>query len=152
MNKLEHIKRGLNKKCPCCGLTPIFKTYIKTFNKCKICGIKLSDYKSDDGPAYITIFLIGHLLIPLILLTEKYFSPSLFLQMLIWPLITVVSSLWLLPRVKGAFIGVQIFLNDKSRKTWQFYFNLYKVQYGQIKYNTGKNGEYSKYGILLRQI
>ena len=37
--------------------------------------------------------------------------------MLIWPLITVFSSLWLLPRVKGAFIGVQIFLDDKSRKT-----------------------------------
>ena len=117
MNKLEHIKRGFNKRCPCCGLTPIFRSYVKTYNKCKCCGIKLSDYKSDDGPAYITIFIIGHILIPLILLTEKYFSPSLYLQMFIWPLITVFSSLWLLPRVKGAFIGVQIFLDDKSRKT-----------------------------------
>tara|TARA_B100000886_G_C20204536_1_gene399806 strand:- start:22 stop:375 length:354 start_codon:yes stop_codon:yes gene_type:complete len=117
MNKFEHIKRGFNKKCPCCGLTPIFISYVKTYKTCKSCGIKLSDYKSDDGPAYITIFIIGHILIPLILLTEKYFSPLLLLQMLIWPLITVLSSLWLLPRVKGAFIGVQIYLNDKSRKT-----------------------------------
>ena len=117
MNKLELMKRGFSKKCPYCGLTPIFKGYVKTFSTCKSCGIKLSDYKSDDGPAYITIFIVGHLLIPLILLTEKYFSPSLFLQMLIWPLITIFTSLWLLPRVKGAFIGVQIFLDDKSRKT-----------------------------------
>ena len=64
MNKLEHMKRGFNKRCPCCGLTPMFKSYVKTFNKCKCCGIKLSDYKSDDGPAYITIFIIGHILIP----------------------------------------------------------------------------------------
>ena len=62
-------------------------------------------------------FLIFFIILPLILLTEKYFSPSLYLQMLIWPLITAFSSLWLLPRVKGAFIGVQIFLDDKSRKT-----------------------------------
>ncbi len=57
MNKLEHMKRGFRKRCPCCGLTPIFKSYVKTYNKCRCCGIKLSDYKSDDGPAYITIFI-----------------------------------------------------------------------------------------------
>ena len=117
MKKLEHMKRGFKKTCPSCGLTPIFVSYIKTHNKCKNCGIKFSDYKSDDGPAYITIFAVGHILIPLILLTEKHFSPSLFSQLLIWPLITVFTTLWLLPRVKGAFIGVQIILNDKARKT-----------------------------------
>ena len=39
--------------------------------------------------------------------------------MIFWPLLTVVFSLWLLPKVKGAFIAAQIFLNDKKieRKT-----------------------------------
>ena len=50
MNKLEHIKRGFNKRCPCCGLTPIFKSYVKTYKKCKCCGINalfwnLCDFK-----------------------------------------------------------------------------------------------------------
>ncbi len=117
MSRLKFMKRGFRKKCPHCGKTPIFIKYIKTFQKCSKCGIKLSQYKSDDGPAYITIFIVGHILIPVILLVEKHFSPSLILQMFIWPILTIIFSLWLLPRVKGAFIGMQIFLGDKASKT-----------------------------------
>ena len=117
MNKFVLIKRGFLKKCPHCGKSPIFHKYVKTFKKCKNCGIALSDYKSDDGPAYITIFIVGHILIPLILLAEKYFSPPILSQMIVWPIVTILLSLWLLPRIKGAFIGIQIFLGDKSGKT-----------------------------------
>ena len=111
------IKRGFTRKCPSCGKSPIFVKYIKTFNKCSQCGIILSDYKSDDGPAYITIFLVGHILIPIILFIEKYFSPPIYIQMISWPILTILMSLWLLPRIKGAFIALQIFLDDKSGKT-----------------------------------
>ncbi len=117
MEKFVLIKRGFLKKCPYCGRSPIFIKYIKTFKKCKSCGIALSAYKSDDGPAYVTIFIVGHILIPLILLAEKYFSPPILLQMIVWPVATILLSLCLLPRIKGAFIGIQIFLGDKSRKT-----------------------------------
>ena len=113
-SKLSHLKRGFLKKCPRCGESPIFLGYIKTYKSCKSCGIKFSNYKSDDGPAYCTIFLVGHLLIPLILIVEKKFSPEILYQMIFWPLLTVVFSLWLLPKVKGAFIAAQIFLNDKE--------------------------------------
>ena len=47
-------------------------------------------------------------------IVEKNFSPSIIFQMIFWPILTVVASLWLLPKVKGAFIAVQIFLNDKK--------------------------------------
>ncbi len=114
MNKIEFIKRGFSKKCPVCGRSPIFIKYVKTFSKCKNCGTKLSNYKSDDGPAYITILIIGHLIIPIILLIEKHYSPALLIQMTFWPILTILLCLWLLPRIKGAFIGIQIFLDDKS--------------------------------------
>ena len=55
-------------------------SYIKTLNNCGSCGLKFSDYKSDDGPAYCTIFLVGHLLIPLILIVEKILAPQLFFK------------------------------------------------------------------------
>ena len=112
-SKILFIKRGLKKKCPNCGNFPIFSKYIKTFNKCKNCGINFTDYKSDDGPAYCTIFIVGHILIPLILLTEKHLSPPTILQMIIWPVLTIFLTLWLLPKIKGAFLAFQIFVNDK---------------------------------------
>ena len=113
-SKFNQLKRGFSKRCPKCGKSPIFLTYIKTLDYCKSCGIKFSNYKSDDGPAYCTIFLVGHFLIPLILIVEKKFSPAIFYQMVLWPLLTIISCLWLLPKVKGAFIAAQIFLNDKK--------------------------------------
>ena len=113
-NKFRLLKRGFLKKCPICGSFPIYSKYLKIYENCKKCGLKLSDYKSDDGPAYFTIFIVGHILIPAILLIEKKFSPSISLQMIFWPLATIFLSLWLLPRIKGAFIALQIFLDDKQ--------------------------------------
>tara|TARA_Y100000813_G_C24135976_1_gene339958 strand:+ start:244 stop:591 length:348 start_codon:yes stop_codon:yes gene_type:complete len=112
-NKLKFLRRGFAKKCPNCGLFPIFSKYVKTHEKCSKCGISFSKYKSDDGPAYFTIFIVGHILIPLILLTEKNFSPPILLQMILWPIITIIITLWLLPKVKGAFLAFQIFVKDR---------------------------------------
>ena len=114
MNRGSYIKRGFKKKCPACGEVPLYIKFLKTHHKCKSCGIKLSNYKSDDGPAYLTIFIVGHIIIPLVLLTEKKLSLSIYLQMFFWPLLTLALSLWLLPKIKGAFIGFQISVDDKT--------------------------------------
>ncbi len=114
LKKISLVKRGFLKRCPICGISPIFSKYIKTFKKCKNCGLNFTKYKSDDGPSYFTIFAVGHIIIPLILLLEKNLSPPLILQMILWPLLTIILSLWLLPRIKGTFIAIQITVADKS--------------------------------------
>ena len=55
-SKFNQLKKGFSKKCPC--KIAIFLSYIKTLNNCGSCGLKFSDYKSDDGPTYCTIFLV----------------------------------------------------------------------------------------------
>tara|TARA_B100000886_G_scaffold339544_1_gene305338 strand:+ start:1111 stop:1452 length:342 start_codon:yes stop_codon:yes gene_type:complete len=112
--KAKMLKRGFSKKCPNCGISPLFPKYLKTYKKCEECGIDFTKYKSDDGPAYCTVFILGHIIIPIILLTEKNFSIPLVFQMTFWPLVTVVSTLWLLPKIKGAFIGLQISVKDSN--------------------------------------
>ena len=112
-NKIKFLKRGFEKKCPNCGMFPIYLKYVKTHEKCAKCGINFSEYKSEDGPAYFTIFIVGHILIPLILLTEKNFSPPTSIQMIIWPFVTLVLTLWLLQKIKGAFLAFQIFVKDR---------------------------------------
>lgn len=114
MKRGNYIKRGFKKKCPACGEVPLYIEFLKTYKKCTSCGIKLSNYKSDDGPAYLTILIVGHIIIPLVLLAEKKLSPSIYFQMFFWPLLTLVLSLWLLPKIKGAFIGFQISVDDKT--------------------------------------
>ncbi len=112
---LKAIKRGFNKNCPRCGHHSIYKSYIKFAPKCSKCNIKFSKYSTDDGPAYITIFLVGHIIIPLVLITEGgRFPPPILFQLIFWPIITICLCLWFLPRIKGAFLGLQISVNDTS--------------------------------------
>jgi uncharacterized protein (DUF983 family) len=40
-------------------------------------------------------------------MTERLFSPPVWIELSIWLPVTVLLSLWLLPRVKGALIGYQ---------------------------------------------
>ena len=114
INKIKLLKRGFLRRCPKCGTSPIFSGYIKPFDQCKNCGINFSKYRSDDGPAYCTIFIVGHVVVPIILIIEKHFSPSIKLQMIFWPIVTLLLTLWLLPKIKGAFIALQIFLKDNQ--------------------------------------
>ena len=73
---------------------------------CDRCGEPLGSIRSDDLPPYVTIFLVGHIVIPLVLLMEKTASPSLWLQMTLWPAVTALLTLAMLPYVKGAVIGL----------------------------------------------
>lgn len=97
--------RGLSQRCPDCGKGRIYRAYLKVAPACEACGHDLSAYKADDGPAYFTILLVGHLVV----------APTFFFP-IVWqtsPLITVPLSvalltslvLLLLPRIKGAFVG-----------------------------------------------
>lgn len=108
------LKRGLAGRCPQCGVGKLFRSYLKVEPTCPSCGLALSQYRADDGPAYFTILIVGHLLIGPFLLTDAIFTwPIEQLFALVLPGI-VVLSLLLLPRVKGAFVGVQWAVGDRS--------------------------------------
>jgi len=56
--------RGWRRKCPNCGAGPMLKSYLKVNDTCTVCGQELFHHRADDGPAYLTILLVGHLLAP----------------------------------------------------------------------------------------
>ena len=114
-SRYKLIKRGFRGRCPICGKSPLFLSYIKLRKKCKNCDTDFSCYRTDDGPAYCTIFVVGHFVVPMILFLEGLSNPpELWIQLLVWPLITICLSLWLLPRMKGAFLAFQINVKDGS--------------------------------------
>jgi uncharacterized protein (DUF983 family) len=74
---------------------------------CSVCGQELHHHRADDAPPYITMLVVGHVVIGLVLAVETRFHPDIWLHALFWVPLTIMMSLWLLPRVKGALIGMQ---------------------------------------------
>src|SRR3546814_887133 len=79
--------------------------YLKAHD-CARCGESLGQIRADDLPPYATIFIVGHIVVPLVLLLEKAASPPLWVQMTVWPLVTALLTLALLPYVKGGVMGL----------------------------------------------
>jgi uncharacterized protein (DUF983 family) len=103
----EGFMRGLGGRCPNCGEGHLFSGYLKVQPRCEACGHDLSVYRADDGPAYFTILIVGHLIVaPLLCFSFIWtWNPILVLALTLPPILA--ATLILLPRVKGAFIGGQ---------------------------------------------
>ena len=99
--------RGWRRRCPCCGAGPILRGYLKVRDTCPSCGEALHHHRADDGPAYLTILIVGHVMAPLLLAIFVAWRPDPLILAAVFSVGTVALSLWLLPRLKGALIGVQ---------------------------------------------
>lgn len=104
---LKAMLRGAGKRCPQCGSGRLFSGYVKSAPNCTECGLDLSGHRADDAPPYVTIMIVGHVLIPKALAVRQLFEPPLWLQFSIWLPAILLATFWLLPIVKGAFIGLQ---------------------------------------------
>jgi uncharacterized protein (DUF983 family) len=67
----------------------------------------LHHQRADDGPAYLTILVVGHLMAPLLLLVFTHYQPDPLMLAAIFSVGCVGLSLYLLPRFKGAFVALQ---------------------------------------------
>jgi uncharacterized protein (DUF983 family) len=98
--------RGLRQRCPHCGEGALFYRYLKVNRECPACGLHLDRYPSDDGPAYFTILLVGHLVIAPILLFPIVWQASPWIVAPVLLTALAALTLLLLPRVKGAVVGL----------------------------------------------
>lgn len=101
------ILRGLRLKCPSCGSGPLMKSYLKTRDTCAVCRTELHHHRADDGPAYLTILVAGHLLAPLIMFVYSTFRPDPLTMAVLLCIGFTALALFLLPRFKGLFVGIQ---------------------------------------------
>jgi uncharacterized protein (DUF983 family) len=54
--------RGWRRRCPHCGQGPLMKSYLAVRASCPVCGEALHHHRADDGPAYLTILIVGHVM------------------------------------------------------------------------------------------
>ncbi|WP_231592511.1 DUF983 domain-containing protein [Pelagovum pacificum] len=99
--------RGFRKRCPNCGNGPLFEGYLKVVDHCPVCEEALYHHRADDGPAYLTILVVGHIVAPLLHVVFTAFRPDPLVLFTIFTVASVAMSLFLLPRLKGLVVGIQ---------------------------------------------
>ncbi|MEM6759361.1 MAG: DUF983 domain-containing protein [Pseudomonadota bacterium] len=99
--------RGWRRRCPRCGGAPLLKGYLKVRSTCSACKLDYSHHRADDGPAYLTILIVGHLMAPLLHIVFVAWRPEPLILFTIFAVGCVGLSLYLLPRLKGAVVGFQ---------------------------------------------
>jgi uncharacterized protein (DUF983 family) len=99
--------RGFTCSCPACGKGHMFRKFLKVADTCDSCGEELHHHRADDAPPYFTMFIVGHVVIPLVLVVEKLWAPPLSYHFVLWTVVTLALTFALMPAVKGAIVGLQ---------------------------------------------
>lgn len=103
----EAMLRGAAMHCPACGKGKIYRSFLSVAETCPNCSEELHHQRADDAPPYFTMFIVGHVIVAAVMFVEKAYAPELWVHGLIWTPLILLLSLFLLPRIKGALIGLQ---------------------------------------------
>jgi uncharacterized protein (DUF983 family) len=106
-NWKQAIWRGFRQRCPQCGKGRIFRAFLKVADRCPVCGEALHHQRADDAPPYFTIFIVGHIVVPLVFIVERKWHPDYLIHAALWLPLTLGLTFLLMPRVKGAIVGLQ---------------------------------------------
>lgn len=102
---LAALLRGAKGQCPRCLEAALFRKWLKPVERCPHCRQDWSVQQADDFPAYIGIFVVGHLLAPVVIAMIGTFRMSAWLTLAIILPVAVVMVLAMLQPTKGAVIG-----------------------------------------------
>jgi uncharacterized protein (DUF983 family) len=100
------LRRGALGRCPRCGQGALFSRYLKIVDCCSECREPYGHLRTDDAAPWLTILIVGHLVIPLVLIVEEAYRPPLELMFAIWLPVTAALTLFLLPRCKGVIAAL----------------------------------------------
>lgn len=100
------VMRGICNRCPKCGEGKLLVQFLKTVDSCAVCGETLGDIRADDGPPWLTILIVGHIMLPLIFTLGPGIDWPQWVGMVVCVTMALALMAVILPRAKGLFIGV----------------------------------------------
>ena len=103
----QSIRRGITCRCPNCNSGKLFNGYLTVAPECPSCAENLSHEQAHDFPPYITIMIVGHIVVTLLMIVEARYDWSLGLHLAVWVPLTFLLSVALLRPVKGGVVGLQ---------------------------------------------
>jgi uncharacterized protein (DUF983 family) len=102
--------RGIKGQCPRCGQARLFGKFLKPVAQCPSCHQDWTGHQADDLPPYISIFLTGHLLAPVLIAMGMSEQLPLGVMIGLAMVLATVVMLAILQPAKGATIALQWWL------------------------------------------
>ncbi len=103
----ETVGLGFAGRCPRCGEGRIFSGYLKVADRCTVCGLSFSGHDAGDGAVVPALLVLGAVIVGAALYVEFTYEPALWVHIVLWGPVSVLSTMWLLPRLKGIGIALQ---------------------------------------------
>jgi uncharacterized protein (DUF983 family) len=97
--------RALIGRCPNCGQGKLFATYLKQVHHCAACNEQYGHIRPDDGAPWLTILVVGHIIVPLVLVVEMQYKIPMWTSIAAWSAITLALTFLTLPRAKGVILS-----------------------------------------------
>lgn len=104
---MSAMTRGLRCRCPNCKEGRLFSGFLKVADRCEACGEDFHHHRADDLPAYLVVFIVGHIVVGGFMGVEAAVSLTTWQHLAIWAPLTVIASVAMLQPVKGAVVGLQ---------------------------------------------
>jgi len=101
------VENGVRGKCPRCGSARLFPAFLKPVKCCPACGQDWSLQRADDFPAYVSIFITGHIVTPVIIVLVQATQLALWALVLLVVLMALGLMIATLQPAKGAIIALQ---------------------------------------------
>jgi uncharacterized protein (DUF983 family) len=99
-------RRGLARRCPNCGEGATLTGYLTQVPACASCGLDFSEIRADDGPAWATLIVVGHVLAPLMVIVGRDDRVPVWVAIALLLAVMLAGVWWTLPRAKGLFIAL----------------------------------------------
>lgn len=100
------LRRAIAGRCPNCGEGRLMRSYLKQVERCPACAEGFGHIRSDDAAPWLTIMVVGHIIVPLLLTVEQNTAWPAWVAMTVWPAAAFALSLLLLPQAKRLFLAL----------------------------------------------
>ena len=103
----KSIRRGAVNKCPNCGEGQIFDGFLKVSDSCASCNEELYHHRADDLPAYLNIFVTGHIVVGAMFAFMKLELFGMWTIMWITIALALIMAFAVMRPLKGMVVGAQ---------------------------------------------
>ena len=118
------LKHGFFNLCPACGEGRLLRKYTAPHKSCSHCELNYAPLRADDGPAWATILIAGHLTMPVVFWVLDLGLDNMVIEISICITFILFISALILPRAKGIFMAIIWLMHIKKNQTEEIADNI----------------------------